>query len=89
MVRAVALRKDSGAAGRQLFAVVLAPELGRSSLPTPEEHRAAVIIDPSRLRLILERLQQRFYDDAPASERIAAAVLADMKHLDESSPLPH
>jgi len=38
----------------------------------------------------MERLQQKFYDEAPASERIAAAVLRDVRHLDESSPaLPH
>jgi hypothetical protein len=65
------------------------PNSERSSLPNLE-HRAAVAIDPSRARLILQRLQQTFYDQAPASERIAAAVLADLKHLDESSPaLPH
>jgi hypothetical protein len=83
-------RKDSGAADRQLFAVVQEPELGKVSLPNPEEHRAAITIEPSRLRLIGQRLQDRFYDEAPASERIAAAVLIDVKHLDESSPaLPH
>jgi hypothetical protein len=82
-------RKDSDAVDRQLFAVVLAPELGKVSLPNPEETRAA-IIEPSRLRLIQQRLQQQFYDEASASERIAAAVLVDLKHLDESSPaLPH
>jgi hypothetical protein len=59
-------------------------------LPIPEEYRAASPIEPSRLRLIQQRLQDSFYDQAPASERIAAAVLVDMKHLDEGSPaLPH
>ncbi len=59
-------------------------------MPNPEEHRAAIILEPSRLGLIRQRLQQQFYDEAPASERIAAAVLVDVKHLDESSPaLPH
>lgn len=58
-------------------------------MPNPEEHRGTIMIEPSRLRLIRQRLQQQFYDEAPASERIAAAVLVDMKHLDESSPLPH
>jgi hypothetical protein len=39
---------------------------------------------------MLERLQSRFYDDAPASDRIAAAVLVDVKDLEESPPaLPH
>lgn len=83
-------RKDSAAADRQLFAVVLAPNSERSSLPNAEEYRVAITVEPSRLRLIRQRLEQKFYDEAPASERIAAAVLADMKHLDESSPaLPH
>ena len=54
----------------------------------PKEHRAAITIEPSRLRLILQRLQQKFYDEAPAPERIAAAVLVDVKHLDESPPAP-
>ncbi len=59
-------------------------------MPKPEEHRAATTIEPSRLRLILHRLQQKFYDEAPTSDRIAAAVLVDVKHLDESPPaLPH
>jgi hypothetical protein len=40
--------------------------------------------------VILQRLQQAFYDRAPASDRIAVAVLVDLKDLDESSPaLPH
>ena len=59
-------------------------------MPKPEEHRAATTIEPTRLRLILQRLQHSFYDEATASERIAAAVLVDLKHLDESPPaLPH
>ncbi len=59
-------------------------------MPKPGEHRSAMTFEPTRLRLITERLQQKFYDEPPASERIAAAVLADLKHLDESSPaLPH
>jgi hypothetical protein len=59
-------------------------------LPKPEEPRAAPSVESSRLRLIGQRLQKKFYDEAPASERIAAAVLVDLKNLDESSPaLPH
>ena len=47
-------------------------------------------LEPSRLREILQRLQEKFYDEAPASDRIAAGVLADVKGLDESSAaLPH
>jgi hypothetical protein len=69
-----------------------APEFRRGrSVPNSQKHRTTTpTVEPSRLRLILERLQSRFYDDAPASERIAAAVLADVKDLDESPPaLPH
>jgi hypothetical protein len=59
-------------------------------LPKPEEHRAATTIEPTRLRLILQRVQDKFYDEATPAERIAAAVLVDLKHLDESPPaLPH
>ena len=55
-----------------------------------ENPRDASIIEPSRLDLILDRLQQNFYDQVPASQRIAAAVLRDLKTLDESpSALPH
>jgi hypothetical protein len=40
--------------------------------------------------VIRHRLETKFYDEAPASDRIAAGVLADVKHLDESSAaLPH
>jgi hypothetical protein len=42
-------------------------------------------LEPDRLRVILQRLEDRFYDEAPASARIAAGVLADMKDFDESS----
>jgi hypothetical protein len=59
-------------------------------LPHPEDPRSPVIIEPSRLDEILHRLQQNFYDTPPASVRIAAAVWADLKTLDESAPaLPH
>ena len=40
--------------------------------------------------MILRHLDAKFYDEAPASDRIAAGVLADLKDLDESSAaLPH
>jgi hypothetical protein len=59
-------------------------------LSNSEEHTAPVALEPARLRSISQRLQQGFYDEAAASERIAAAVLLELKHLDESSPaLPH
>jgi hypothetical protein len=62
----------------------------RSSLPNSQKHPAAATVEPNRLRLILQRLQEKFYDGEPVSTRIAAAALADMKDLDESPPtLPH
>jgi hypothetical protein len=38
--------------------------------------------------VILQRLTDRFYDQAPASTRIAACMLADVKDFDEGSALP-
>jgi hypothetical protein len=43
-------------------------------------------VDPRRLELILQRLRAEFYDDPPASERIAASVLAELNDLKESPP---
>jgi hypothetical protein len=59
-------------------------------LPHPEDPRTAVTIEPSRLDEILHRLERSFYDELSASDRIAAAVWADLKTFDESaSALPH
>lgn len=66
------------------------PQFPRGRVPNSQKHRTiSPTVEPSRLRLILERLQGTFYEDGPASERIAAAVLADVKDLEESPPLPH
>jgi hypothetical protein len=45
-------------------------------------------VEPNRLRLIRERLQNEFYQTGEPSERIATAVLAAVKDLDKAS-LPH
>jgi hypothetical protein len=59
-------------------------------LPHPEDPRTAVTIEPSRLDEILHRLQQNFYDEPSALNRIAARVWNDLTTLDESAPaLPH
>lgn len=59
-------------------------------MPHPEDPRTAVTIEPSRLDEILHRLERSFYDELSASDRIAAAVWADLKTFDESaSALPH
>ena len=47
-------------------------------------------VEADRLRLIQQRLQSDFYEVPPASEHIAASVLADLNGLEGSTPaLPH
>jgi hypothetical protein len=59
-------------------------------LAYPEEHRTTLQVEAERLRLIQQRLQSDFYEVPPASEQIAAAVMADLTDLEESaSSLPH
>jgi hypothetical protein len=59
-------------------------------VPHPEEHRSTPSLAPDRLRQIEERLQDHYYEIPPASEQIAASVLADLNDLEKSSPtLPH
>ena len=56
----------------------------------PEEHRKTLQVEAERLRLIQQRLHSDFYEGPPASEHIAAAVLADLTDLEEgASSLPH
>jgi hypothetical protein len=45
-------------------------------------------VEPTRLRLVRQRLENAFYEVGAPSERIAAAVLAAVKDLDKAS-LPH
>jgi hypothetical protein len=54
-------------------------------VPNLEGQSSSTTLEPGRLRVILQRLDEKFYDAAPASDRIAAGVLADVKDLDESS----
>ena len=66
------------------------PESERSSVPNRDEHRSTSKVEADRLRLIQQRLGNDFYDVLPASERIAASVLAELQDLEESaSALPH
>lgn len=59
-------------------------------MPNSEGHGGTATLEPGRLRVIRHRLESRFYDEAPALNRIAAGVLADLNDLDESSAaLPH
>jgi hypothetical protein len=46
-------------------------------------------VEADRLRLIQQRLQTAFYENPPASEQIAAAVLADLNDLEGNTSLPH
>ncbi len=59
-------------------------------MPNSEGQRGSTTLEPGRLRVIRQRLENKFYDEAPASDRIAAGVWVDVKDLDESSvALPH
>jgi hypothetical protein len=60
--------------------------LERLSVPNPDQHRGSTPVEPGRLRLILQRLQDGFYAVPPASERIAASVLTELNDLKQSPP---
>ena len=59
-------------------------------MPQPEEHRIPESVAADRLRLIEQRLQNRFYDIPPAAGHIAASVFAELTAPEEGGPgLPH
>jgi hypothetical protein len=58
-------------------------------VPKPDDFQATVTLEPSRRRLILERLRGGFYGEVAPSERIATAVLATLRDLDKGPALPH
>ena len=58
-------------------------------MPKPEDSQATVTLEPSRRRLILERLRGDFYSEAAPSERIATAVLVALRDLDKGPAFPH
>lgn len=58
-------------------------------MPKPEDSQATITLEPSRRRLIIERLHDGFYNETEPSERIAAAVLATLHDLDKGPTLPH
>lgn len=59
-------------------------------MPHPDEHRSTPTVAPDRLRQIEQRLQNHYYEVPPASEHIAASVLAELRDFENSSPvLPH
>ena len=58
-------------------------------MPKPDDSQATATLEPSRRRLILERLHGNFYGEAVPSERIATAVLAALRDLDKGPAFPH
>ena len=66
-----------------------APEFERPSVPNPDEQRMINQVEADRLRLIQQRLRDDFYEVPPASEQIAAAVLAELRVEESASALPH
>jgi hypothetical protein len=64
--------------------------LERSSVSNPSPRPTTAPLEPSRVQLILQRLRSDFYEVPPASERIAASVLADLNQAQKGpSVLPH
>jgi hypothetical protein len=63
------------------------PSLERSALANSDEHRMTLPVEAARLRLIQQRLQTDFYEVPPASERIAACVLTDLKDSEGSASI--
>jgi hypothetical protein len=55
-------------------------------MPDSHESDAMIAVEPNRLRQISQRLEDGFYTQALAAERVAAAVLADIRDLDRNSP---
>jgi hypothetical protein len=54
-------------------------------VPHPEELPTTHVVTADRLRLIEQRLRTQFYEVPPASEQIAALVLADLNDLEKSA----
>jgi hypothetical protein len=59
-------------------------------VPNPDQHHGTTPVEPGRLRLILQRLQNDFYAVPPASEQIATSVLAELNDPKQGPPaLPY
>lgn len=58
-------------------------------MPKSDDHSPSVTLEPGRYRLLLERLQGRFYEEPEPAERIAVVVLTALRDLDKGSSLPH
>jgi hypothetical protein len=57
--------------------------LERSSVPNRDPHPTNAAVEPRRVQLILQRLRSAFYEVPPASERIAASVLAELNDVEK------
>jgi hypothetical protein len=76
--------------GSQRYAPALRARVSeRMSVPKPHESLTTMTIDPIRRRLIVERLQDGYYEDPEPSERIAVAVYAALHEPINGSTLPH
>jgi hypothetical protein len=51
----------------------------------PNQPRTSDSLAADRLRVIEKRLQDHFYEVPPASEQIAASVLADLRDFEQSA----
>jgi hypothetical protein len=56
-------------------------------MPDSHDRHTMIAVEPERLRQISERLDDGFYSQTPAAGQIAAAVLADVRNLDQDSPV--
>ena len=55
----------------------------RSSVSHPRNEQTTNTVEAIRLRQIRLRLGEKYYDVSPASDRIAACVLADLRDSEE------
>jgi hypothetical protein len=76
--------------GSQRYAPALRARVSeRISVPKPDESLTTMTIDPLRRRLIVERLQDGYYEDPEPSQQIAVAVYAELHERCNGSTLPH
>jgi hypothetical protein len=57
----------------------------RTSVPNPDDFQR-IVMEPDRRRLIVERLQDGYYETPEPSERIAIAVHAALYEAGQGSP---
>jgi hypothetical protein len=57
-------------------------------VPKPDEPQDVMTLEPSRLRLLRDRVARDFYQSREPAERIAVAVLAALKKDIDQTFLP-